>query len=323
MAMKTAIAGATLPTGILDSGQCRPHLTLMRVVIIGTGGRVGGALARHFRLAGHAVMSFDRKALDLTRPEIIRDRLLPLAFDTVLLPAALTSLDYAEDHPDEAQAANVTGPALVAAVCADRGARLIHFSTDYVYDGTHPGPRKETELPAPVSMYARTKAEGEREVLAATQGAALIARVSWVFGPDRPSFPDQIIDQAKTGAPLSAVDDKFSMPTSALDLCQWLEPFVDGDHRTTGGIVNFCQAGAPVSWQTYGQTTLDLAASLGIRLRTRHVEGRPLATMTAFKATRPVHTTMDHQKLAGLLGAPPRSWADALRDYLRTYHAPA
>ena len=99
------MAGATLSTGILDSSQSRPHLTSMRVVIIGTGGRVGGALARHFRLAGHAVMGFDHKALDLTRPEIIRDRLLPLAFDTVLLPAALTSLDYAEEHPDEARLA--------------------------------------------------------------------------------------------------------------------------------------------------------------------------------------------------------------------------
>lgn len=295
----------------------------MRIVIIGTGGRVGGALARHFRLAGHPVVAFDRKALDLTRPAIIRDRLEPLAFDTVLLPAAVTNLDYAEAHPDEAQAANVDGPALVAALCAARGARLIHFSTDYTYDGRHPGRRSESDVPDPISVYARTKAEGDRRVLEATDGTALIARVSWVFGPDRPSFPDQLLDRARAGEPLEAVSDKFSVPTSALDLCSWMEPFVHGPHRSLGGIVNFCNSGPPASWHSYGQTTLDLAVSLGIPLQHTTIAPRPLAATTAFKAPRPVHTAMSNEKLSSLLGAPLRPWPDALRDYLRSYHAPA
>lgn len=295
----------------------------MRIVIIGSGGRVGGALARHFRLAGHAVVAFDRTGLDLTRPPVIRDRLEPLAFDTVLLPAAITSLEHAEAHPDEARAANVEGPALVATLCAARGARLIHFSTDYVYDGTRPGLRSETDLCNPVSVYAQTKADGDRRVLEATSGAALIARVSWIFGPDRPSFPDQILERARTGAPLEAVADKFSMPTSALDLAAWLEPFVDGPHRKLGGVVNFCNSGPPASWHSYGQTTLDLAAELGLPLRTTTIEARSLADIAAFKARRPVHTAMSNDSLSALLPAPPRPWPEALRDYLRTYHAPA
>lgn len=307
----------------LDSGPLRPDLRVMRIVIIGTGGRVGGALARHFRLAGHAVVGFDRTALDLTRPEIIRDRLEPLAFDTVLLPAAVTNLDYAEAHPEETWAANVDGPALVATLGAARGARMIHFSTDYTYDGTRLGLRVETEAAAPLSVYARSKAEGDRRVLEATEGAALIARVSWVFGPDRSSFPDQMIARAVAGGPLEAVADKFSTPTSALDLCAWLEPFVDGPHRDTGGIVNFCNGGEPASWHSYGQAALDLAAGLGVRLRATTVTPRRLGDIAAFKAPRPVHTAMSHQKLASLLGSPPRPWTEALRDYLRTYHAPA
>jgi len=295
----------------------------MRLVIIGTGGRLGGALARHFRLAGHAVVGFDRKGLDLTRPEIIRDRLEPLAFDTLLLPAAVTSLDYAETHPEETHATNVEGPALIAALCAQRGARLIHFSTDYVYDGTRPGWRTESEPPAPISVYARTKIEGERRILEATNGTALIARVSWIFGPDRPSFPDQLLAQAISGKPLQAVADKFSLPTSALDLCTWLEPFALGPHRSTGGPVNFCPSGEPASWHSYGQTTLDLAADLGIRLRTRTVTPVRLADMTGFKAPRPVHTAMGHLTLATTLQTTPRPWPEALREYLRNYHAPA
>jgi len=295
----------------------------MRIVIIGTGGRVGGALARHFRLAGHAVVGFDRTGLDLTRPEIIRDRLEPLAFDAVLLPAAITHLDYAEAHPDEAHAANVDGPALVAGLCAARGARLVHFSTDYTYDGTRPGRRVESEPAGPISVYGRTKAEGDRRVLEATGGQALVARVSWIFGPDRPSFPDQLLEKARGGAELEAVADKFSMPTSALDLCAWLEPFVCGPHHDVGGIVNFCNSGEPASWQSYGQTALDLAGAMGIRLRRTTVAPRRLAEITVFQAPRPVHTAMSNEKLAGILGSAPRPWPDALRDYLRTYHAPA
>lgn len=295
----------------------------MRIVIIGTGGRMGGALARHFRLAGHAVIGFDRTALDLTRPIIIRDRLGPLAFDTVLLTAALTNLERAETHPDEARAANVEGPALVASLCAARGGRMIHFSTDYTYDGTRPGLRVETDPLAPVSTYARTKAEGDLRVLEATDGAALIARVSWIFGPDRPAFPDQMLERARSGAALEAIADKFSVPTSALDLCGWLEPFIDGPHRSLGGIVNFCNSGEPASWHSYGQTVLDLASALGVPLRSTVIEPRRLSEATAFTARRPVHTAMSNAKLVSLIKKPPRPWPSALRDYLRTYHAPA
>lgn len=295
----------------------------MRIVVIGTGGRVGGALARHFRLAGHAVVGFDRTALDLTRPEIIRDRLEPLAFDAVLLTAALTNIDRAEERPEEARAVNVEGPALVAGWCAARGARLIHFSTDYVYDGARPGLRDESEPAAPVSVYARTKAESEERVLEATGGAALIARVSWVFGPDRPSFPDQMLERARAGAPLEAIADKFSMPTSALDLGGWLEPFVDGPLRNVGGHLNFCNSGEPASWHSYGETTVALAAELGVPLRSTVVEPKPLDGTTAFRARRPVHTAMSNARLASLLGTAPRPWTVALREYLRKYHAPA
>jgi dTDP-4-dehydrorhamnose reductase len=295
----------------------------MRIVIIGTGGRVGGALSRHFRLAGHSVVAFDRTALDLSSPELIEDRLAPLAFDALLIPAALTSLEYAEAHPKEAQAVNVYGPGLAAALGAEKKARVVFFSTDYVYDGTQPGLRIESDACSPVSVYARTKADGEQRVLAATDGAALIARVSWIFGPDRPAFPDQILQRAASGAPPEAVADKFSMPTSALDLSHWLEPFLDGPHRDFGGPLNFCQSGPPASWHSYAQTTLDVAASLGIPIRHTTVTPRRLEEVRAFVARRPVHTAMDNRALAAMLPTPPRPWPDALRDYLRTYHATA
>lgn len=293
----------------------------MRLVIIGTGGRVGGALARHFRLRGHEVMAFDRKALDLARPEIIDDRLLPLAFEAVLLPAALTSLDVAEDHPAQARVVNALGPARVAEICAQRQARLIHFSTDYVYDGSRPGWRMEEEPLHPLGVYAQTKAEGERLVLDRTEGAALIARVSWVFGPDRPAFPDQILEQARRGESLAAVADKFSTPTSSADLARWLESFVVGEHRGVGGVVNFCHAGL-ASWQEYAQVAVDIAARRGVPLQQREVRPLQLADMSSFRAPRPVHTAMSLQKLTDLRGTRPRAWQEALEEYIATYYAP-
>jgi dTDP-4-dehydrorhamnose reductase len=172
-------------------------------------------------------------------------------------------------------------------------------------------------------VYARTKAESEQRVLEATGGAALVARVSWIFGPDRPSFPDQILARARRGDPLDAIADKTSMPTSALDIADWLGPFIDGPLRRQGGVLNVCNSGPAASWLSYGETTLRLAAELGIPLRSTTITPTQLADARAFKAPRPVHTAMDPQRLAALLGTPPRPWPDALREYLHTYHAPA
>ncbi len=294
----------------------------MRLVIIGTGGRLGAACARHFRGAGHGVVAFDRKGLDLARPEIIRDRLEPLAFDAVLVTAAQTNLDVCEKNPDAAFAANAHGPALVAELCAARGARLVHVSTDYVYDGSQPGLRTEDDATAPLGVYAASKLEGERLVLERTGGSALVARTSWVFGQDRPAFPDMMIARAMKDARVEAIGDKFSTPTYAADFAEMIAPFLEGPLRGQGGVLNVCNSGG-TSWVAYGLKALDLAAAAGVALETRTVEPLRLADMTSFKAPRPVHTAMDTARLSALLGRPPRLWEDALAAYIGTFYGRA
>ena len=251
----------------------------LRLVIIGTGGRLGGALARYFRLRGDPVVGFDRKGLDLTRPEMIRDRLEPLSFDALILSGAMTQLDECELKPIEAQAANATGPKMIAGICGARKARLIHISTDYVYDGSFPGHKHETDPADPISAYARTKFAGEQAVQKMMDGTALVVRTSWVFGPDRPAFPDQLLGRAKTSDLVEGIADKFSVPTSSHDFCEMIEPFLDGDLKRESGLLNICNDGI-ASWHTYGQCTLDLAAGLGIPLRTRSVTPRWLAEVS-------------------------------------------
>ena len=113
------------------------------------------------------------------------------------------------------------------------------------------------------------------------------------------------------------------MPTSALDIAGWLAPFIDGPLRTHGGVLNVCNTGPAASWHTYGETTLRLAAELGIRLRSTSITPTRLADAAGFKAPRPVNTAMSPERLASLIGTRPRPWPEALREYLHTYHAAA
>ncbi|MES2707114.1 MAG: dTDP-4-dehydrorhamnose reductase [Verrucomicrobiota bacterium] len=290
----------------------------MRIIITGTGGRLGAATARFLR-DRHRVIAWDRKAMDLKEPERILDHFGAVQFDAVIHCAALTAVDYCEQHPDEARAVNTEAPALMAKICRERGARLIHVSTDYVYDGRTPGLRVETDPTAPLGVYAASKRAAEEAVLAASADF-LVARTSWVFGPDRASFADTVLDRARREADGGAIADKWGTPSYSHDAAALLEALLLNPDAT--GIVNLCNAGA-CSWLEYGQACLDLAAEAGIPLKCRTLKPLRLAEMSAFTAPRPVHTAMDTTRLATLTGLRVRPWREALAEYIQTYHAPA
>jgi dTDP-4-dehydrorhamnose reductase len=287
----------------------------MRIIITGTGGRLGAAVARHLR-DRHRVIAWDRKALDLSCPDQIDDHFGALEFDAVIHCAALTGVDYCEQHPDEAYAVNTAAPARIAKICQDRGARLIHVSTDYVYDGTQPGLRVESDPCRPLGVYARTKHAAELAVLE-TNPAFLVARASWIFGPDRAGFADSIIQRAQQNEECGAIADKWSNPSYSLDQAAMLEALMLNPNAT--GAVNLCNAGS-CSWQEYGQAALDLAQEAGVLLKCRMLAPQRCAEMHGFLAERPVHTAMDTTRLTELTGQPVRPWREALADYIFTYY---
>ena len=289
----------------------------MNVVVTGTGGRLGAAVARHLR-ARHRIVAYDRRAMDLRWPDQITDHLTGLKFDAVINCAALTSLDYCEQHPDEARAVNASAPALMARLCRERGARLIHLSTDYVYDGAHHGLRREDDATNPLSVYARTKCEGEQHVLSETP-AHLVARTAWVFGPDKESFVDQIIARAKKEPDCGAIGDKFSSCSYSLDMAEQLERLLH--HPGASGVFNLCNDGA-CSWLELGQAALDIVSGLGWKLRCRTLHSQRLGDMKSFLAPRPVHTSLDVAKLARATDLRPRPWREALGDYLGAFYGP-
>ncbi len=290
----------------------------MRVVVTGTGGRLGAAVARHLREA-HRVVAYDRKAMDLRDPARITDHLTGLEFEAIINCAAVTSVDYCERHPDEAQAVNADAPALMAKLCRERGARLIHVSTDYVYDGTRQGLKTESDPAGPLGVYARTKHEAELRVLEEDAGH-LVTRTSWVFGPDRPGFVDQIIDRALKAPDCGAIADKFSSCSYSLEMAGQLSRLLG--NPAAAGVLNLCNDGA-CSWLELGQAALDTVASLGWPLRCRQLTPQRLTEMDAFIAPRPLHTAMSVEALTAATGLRPRPWREALADYLTTYYGAA
>lgn len=290
----------------------------MRIIVTGTGGRLGAAVARFLR-DRHRVIAWDRKAMDLRQPERIDDHFGAVLFDVVIHCAAVTSVDYCEQHPEEARAVNTAAPARIARLCAERGARLIHVSTDYVYDGNRRGLRKESDPTAPLGIYARTKLAAEESVLSVSPDF-LVARTSWVFGPDRDSFADMILQRAAKEENCGAIADKWSNPSYSHDLAVLLEALARNPAAT--GIVNLCNSGS-CSWMEYGQACLDIAAEAGIPLKTRTLRPLDIAGMPGFLCPRPVHTAMDTTRLSALTGLPVRPWREALTEYIRTYHVPA
>ena len=229
---------------------------LRRIIVIGAKGRLGAALAREYQ-GVFSVKAFARSQLDLGKLDQVRSTLSETEFDLLLNCAALTNVDYCESHRHEAFLINAEGPRLFAEICAEKSAKLIHISTDYVFDGKQDTPYIEEDLPAPLSVYAESKLAGERDVLAVSQ-KNLVVRLSWVFGPDKPSFIDQIIQRARENETVTAVADKFSSPTYTIDVANWLRLAWDNN-----GILHLCNGGE-CSWQEWAQYAIEVCRSVGM-----------------------------------------------------------
>jgi dTDP-4-dehydrorhamnose reductase len=291
--------------------------TRKTILILGGRGRLAASLAEVWS-KNHEVLSWGRAEADVSDLASLRAKLDSAEFDLLVNGSGATNVDACETLRDEAHTVNALAPEVMAQAASRRGARLVHFSTDYVFEGSVDRPLVESDPARPAGWYGETKLQGEKRVLA-VDPRHLVVRVSWVFGPAKPSFVDMIIQRAQEHDRVDAVADKFSSPTHAPDVAGWLEPFFHD--AAPGGIFHACNSGS-CSWREYGEKALEFAAEAGLQLRTTRVEGIPLASMKQFVAPRPVFTTLSTQKLATVLGQSPRHWHDALRDYVFQKYAP-
>jgi dTDP-4-dehydrorhamnose reductase len=287
----------------------------LKIVVLGAGGRLGAALAREYA-SQHDVTGFTHAQLDLAQLENLRATLEPLSFDVLINAAALTNVDYCEDHRDEAMRLNAEAPRLLAEICREKKSRFIHLSTDYVFDGEKRTPYTEEDPAHAIGVYGESKREGEVQVLQ-TNARALVIRVSWVFGPDRSSFVDAILKKARTEDQVTAVADKFSTPTYTPDIAALLRPLLESS--AASGIIHLANRGA-CSWQEYAQWALDCCHKFGVPMKAKTVGAVSLGDMKNFVTRRPVYTVLGTEKYERLTGAAPRDWHLAVADYVRDHY---
>ncbi|PYQ17002.1 MAG: dTDP-4-dehydrorhamnose reductase [Acidobacteria bacterium] len=280
----------------------------MRVAVTGAAGQLGRALVA--RLGPRLAWAGGRDELDVREAAAVAGMVERVRPDVVINAAAFNDVDGAESDPAPALAVNAAAARHLARACRDRGALLVHVSSDYVFDGAKREPYREEDCPRPLNVYGVSKLAGCLLVSAAG-GEHLIVRTSGVFGAGGSrakggAFVERILARARQGAPLRVVDDQVFAPTYAADLAEALLALVDGGAR---GLVHVTNSGT-CSWHELATAALDIA---GVRVRVEAIRSRDLGA----PARRPAYSVLAHDR-ARAFGLPPlRSWRDALAEFLR------
>jgi dTDP-4-dehydrorhamnose reductase len=286
----------------------------VRILITGISGQVGGALLT--RLRDHDLIAADRPMLDLAQPERIAGTLDRLAPELIINPAAYTAVDRAEDERDHANLVNATAPGAIARWAADHGVPLLHFSTDYVFDGGGDRPWREDDSTSPLSVYGASKLAGEHAIRTAA-GTFLIVRTSWVYAAQGTNFLRTIARLARERKELRIVADQIGAPSSAAliaenvaaMLADGLSAFRDRC-RQANGLVHLCAAGE-TSWHGFAAAIIDGLNARGVKLAVARVD--PISTAQyPTRATRPHNSRLDLSRLRQVFGIAPRSWHEAL-----------
>ncbi len=276
----------------------------MRVVIIGAGGRLGGALLREYSRE-RSLTAFNRQQLNLAEPEQLRPKLEPLGFDVLINAAGQTNVDRCETEPDEAFAVNAEAPRLLAEICGEKGARLVHFSTDYVFDGTLRRPLRPDDPVGPQSAYGKSKLLGEQAIQGVTGLDYLVLRTAWLYGTGGANFVKTMVTVAKAGKPLRVINDQFGSPTSTLDLAAATLELLD---RDATGILHVSNAGE-TNWFDFARAIFqewNLTPDLGPTTSDAWKAQRPES------ATRPAYSVLDITPFQEAVGHPMRDWRNAL-----------
>ncbi len=255
-----------LPTQPLAADPSRPP----RILIIGSSGQLGRELERIFIDVG-PIVAVDRNSADLANPDQLREVVRRAAPDVILNAAAYTAVDRAESEMALAHAINALAPRVLAEEAAELNAILVHYSTDYVFDGSKLEPWTETDSPAPLSVYGASKLAGE-QAIQNSRARHLIFRTSWVYGPHGKNFLLTMLRLAKERDKLSIVDDQIGAPTSSFALARATHAIVTGalagrfgSPQDWTGLYHMTCAGS-VSWFGFAQAIFTRAANqLGVK----------------------------------------------------------
>jgi dTDP-4-dehydrorhamnose reductase len=285
----------------------------MRILIIGQNGQVSRELQQRLGAVGELIVP-GRDQLDLTQPEQTRQQIQRVHPDLIINAAAHTAVDQAESEPELAYAINATGPGVLAEEALSLGIPLIHYSTDYVFDGSKAEPYNEADLPNPLGIYGKSKLAGE-QAITAVQGQHLILRTSWVYSTHGRNFLLTMQRLLQEKPELRIVADQIGAPTWAGTIAS-----------STVALIKRWQAGQTGAWGTYhltaqGETSwFGFAQAISDALRE---QGKSCATLLPIPssdyptpAARPLNSRLNCSRLQREWGISQPDWQTALRECL-------
>lgn len=233
---------------------------------------------------------------------LITDERITAIINTV----AYTQVDKAEKQPEEAARLNADLPEILGKVAVSCAVPLVHYSTDFVFDGAKGSPYLPTDSPNPQSVYGQTKLEGEQRLLALGPQHVLILRTAWLFGPDKTNFVHKILGLARKHDRLTIVHDQIGSPSCTTDVSEYCAALIEKQARGRYHVVNAGQA----SWYELTAQAVKLA---GISCRVEPIASADFPQ----QAKRPPYSVLDHTDFEQTAGITPRPWQEALAEYIR------
>lgn len=294
------------------------------ILLTGVNGQLGWELQRTLTPLGQ-IVALTRTELDLSQPDAIRAVVRKHRPDIIINPAAYTAVDKAEAEPELAHAINAVAPGILAEEAQKLGALLVHYSTDYVFDGSQTAPYTEEDVPNPQSVYGQSKLAGE-EAVRASGCAQLILRTSWVYGVHGGNFVKTVLRLAKERDALRIVADQFGAPTWARLLANSTAQIVQGwqgrefgeDHL---GLYHLTAAGR-TSWHHYAEEIVRLARQEDPVLRDKALTIHGIATHEyPVAAKRPANSVLATDKIRKSFGLNLPPWQDDLAECVRLLYA--
>ena len=293
----------------------------MKILLLGKGGQVGWELQRSLAVLGDVVaLDHDSQDLcgDFANPEGIAQTVRAVRPDVIVNAAAHTAVDKAESEPELARLLNATTPGVLAQEAKAFGALLVHYSTDYVFDGSGEAPRAELAATAPLSVYGQTKLEGE-QLIQASGCRHLIFRTSWVYAARGGNFAKTMLRLAQEREALSVINDQFGAPTGADLLADVTAHAIRHVHEHPAHLgLYHCVAGGETTWHAYAQYVIATAQALRPDLAWKVQAVQPVLT-SAFPtpAQRPHNSRLSTAKLQQQLGLQLPHWQQGVQRMLQ------
>ncbi len=293
----------------------------MKILLLGKNGQVGWELQRSLAPLGELVTpGRDDADLcgDLTNLEGLARTVQTVRPDVIVNAAAHTAVDRAESEPELAHTLNALAPGVLAQEAAKLGAWLVHYSTDYVFDGSGSRPWTETDAPAPLSVYGRTKFEGERLIQVACP-QHLIFRTSWVYAARGGNFAKTMLRLAQERERLTVINDQFGAPTGAELIADVTAHAIRQCLRqpTDAGLYHLAARGE-TTWHGYANEVLALARLIDSAIKIKVTEVVPVATSAFLTAARrPLNSRLDTQKLQTVFELTLPNWDHGIERMIR------